>query len=56
MSHTKPKVFIVGVGMTKFYKPKTTDLDYPDLVKEAVTEALGDAGLKYSDIQQATAR
>uniref|UniRef100_A0A915DUP9 Sterol carrier protein 2 n=1 Tax=Ditylenchus dipsaci TaxID=166011 RepID=A0A915DUP9_9BILA len=30
-------------------------LDYPDLVKEAVTEALDDAGLKYENIQQATA-
>ncbi|KAI1712543.1 SCP-2 sterol transfer family domain-containing protein [Ditylenchus destructor] len=51
----KPKVYIVGVGMTKFSKPQSTGLDYPDLVKEAVTEALDDAKLKYENIQQATA-
>uniref|UniRef100_A0A914GYM0 Sterol carrier protein 2 n=1 Tax=Globodera rostochiensis TaxID=31243 RepID=A0A914GYM0_GLORO len=51
----KPKVYIVGVGMTKFYKPKSSGKDYPELVREAVTEALGDAGVKYKQIQQATA-
>jgi len=52
---TKPKVYVVGVGMTKFTKPQSTGQDYPDMVKEAVTTALGDCGLKYTDIQQATA-
>ncbi|KAH7723247.1 non-specific lipid-transfer protein-like isoform 2 [Aphelenchoides avenae] len=51
----KPKVYVVGVGMTKFTKPRSTGLDYPDMVKEAVAEALGDAGLRYQDVQQATA-
>ncbi len=30
------------------------DWDYPDMVKEAVEQALGDAKLKYTDIQQVT--
>uniref|UniRef100_A0A7E4W7G9 Sterol carrier protein 2 n=1 Tax=Panagrellus redivivus TaxID=6233 RepID=A0A7E4W7G9_PANRE len=50
----KPKAYVVGVGMTKFTKPQSTGLDYPDFVKEAVTTALDDCGLKYTDIQQAT--
>jgi sterol carrier protein 2 len=51
---TKPKVYVIGVGMTKFTKPGSTGLDYPDMVKEAVNEALADAKLEYKDIQQAT--
>ncbi|CAI2329488.1 unnamed protein product [Caenorhabditis sp. 36 PRJEB53466] len=51
---TKPKVYIVGVGMTKFCKPGSVNWDYPDMVKEAVNTALEDAGMKYSDVQQAT--
>ena len=35
MSSSKPKVYVVGVGMTKFTKPQSTGLDYPDFVKEA---------------------
>ncbi|KAF8372937.1 hypothetical protein PRIPAC_79366 [Pristionchus pacificus] len=50
---SKPKVFIVGVGMTKFEKPGKRDWDYPDMVKEAVTMALADSKLQYSDVQQA---
>jgi len=26
------KVFVVGVGMTKFEKPGSRDWDYPDMV------------------------
>jgi sterol carrier protein 2 len=52
---TKGKAYVVGVGMTKFTKPQSTGQDYPDMVKEAVAEALSDAGLKYQDVQQATA-
>ncbi|GMR45056.1 hypothetical protein PMAYCL1PPCAC_15251, partial [Pristionchus mayeri] len=47
------KCFVVGVGMTKFEKPGKRDWDYPDMDKEAVTKALDDAKLQYSDIQQA---
>ncbi|WKX96848.1 hypothetical protein Q1695_012920 [Nippostrongylus brasiliensis] len=51
---TKSKVFVVGVGMTKFCKPGSRDWDYPDMVKEAVNLALDDCSLKYTDVQQAT--
>jgi acetyl-CoA acetyltransferase len=47
------KVFIVGVGMTKFEKPFSREWDYPDMVKEAGTKAFEDAGLSIADIQQA---
>jgi acetyl-CoA acetyltransferase len=47
------RVFVVGVGMTKFEKPGVRDWDYPDMAKEAATKALLDAGIKYSDIEQA---
>jgi acetyl-CoA acyltransferase len=46
------KVFVVGVGMTKFEKPGGRDWDYPDMVKEAGTKALTDAGVPYSAIEQ----
>ncbi|GMR39601.1 hypothetical protein PMAYCL1PPCAC_09796, partial [Pristionchus mayeri] len=51
---TKTKVYVIGVGMTKFEKPGKRDWDYPDMVGEAVNKALDDCKLKYSDIQQAT--
>jgi acetyl-CoA acetyltransferase len=47
------KVFVVGVGMTKFEKPGSRDWDYPDMVKEAGTKALEDAGIPYDAIEQA---
>ncbi|KAL9950365.1 hypothetical protein ACROYT_G042853 [Oculina patagonica] len=48
------KVYVVGVGMTKFEKPgRREDFDYPDMAKEAGTKALQDAGLDYSSIDQA---
>jgi acetyl-CoA acetyltransferase len=48
------KVFVVGVGMTKFEKPGARpDWDYPDMVREAVTAALADASLRYDAIEQA---
>jgi sterol carrier protein 2 len=46
-------VFVVGVGMTKFEKPGSKNWDYPDMVKEAGTKALADAGVPYSAIGQA---
>ncbi|CAG9790062.1 unnamed protein product [Diatraea saccharalis] len=46
------KVYVVGVGMTKFVKPGTGG-DYPDYAKVAVLDALKDASVKYEDIQQA---
>uniref|UniRef100_A0A2P2I3S0 Sterol carrier protein 2 n=2 Tax=Hirondellea gigas TaxID=1518452 RepID=A0A2P2I3S0_9CRUS len=48
------KVFVVGVGMTKFEKPgRRENFDYPDMGREAVTKALADCNLPYTAIQQA---
>jgi sterol carrier protein 2 len=47
------KVYVVGVGMTKFEKPGSKDWDYPDMAREAGTKALADAGLAISDVEQA---
>jgi sterol carrier protein 2 len=50
----KSKVYVVGLGMTKFVKPGSIpNWDYPDMVKESVTAALSDAKLQYTDVQQA---
>lgn len=48
------KVYVVGVGMTKFEKPGSRkDFDYPDMAKEAGQKALSDAGVTYDKIEQA---
>ncbi|MFD6453637.1 MULTISPECIES: lipid-transfer protein [unclassified Nocardia] len=47
------KVFVVGVGMTKFEKPGSREWDYPDMAREAGTKALADAGIDYDRVQQA---
>ena len=47
------KVFVIGVGMTKFEKPGSKDWDYPDMAKEAGTKALQDAGIGFDKIEQA---
>jgi len=48
------RVYVCGVGMTKFEKPgKKEDFDYPQMVVEAGTQALDNSGLAYKDIQQA---
>jgi sterol carrier protein 2 len=47
------KAYVVGVGMTKFEKPGSKDWDYPDMAREAGTNALEDAGIAYSEIEQA---
>src|SRR3569832_2797068 len=46
------KVFVVGVGMTKFEKPGSKAWDYPDMEKEAGTRALEDAGISFDTIEQ----
>jgi len=54
MAANRQKVFVIGVGMTKFEKPgRRDDFDYPDMVKESVSGALSDAKLHYNHIQQA---
>lgn len=50
----KTRVYVVGVGMTKFEKPgRRQDVCYPDMAKEAVTKALADAKISYQEVQQA---
>jgi len=46
------KVFVIGVGMTKFEKPGSKAWDYPDMAKEAGTKALEDAGIPYAEVEQ----
>ncbi|MCP9262190.1 Non-specific lipid-transfer protein [Dirofilaria immitis] len=54
-SKQKSKVYVIGIGMTKFVKPGSVpNWDYPDMVKEAVDKALSDAKLQYRDVEQAT--
>ena len=47
------KVYVVGVGMTKFEKPGSRAWDYPDMAKESGTNALRDAGISYENVEQA---
>jgi acetyl-CoA acetyltransferase len=47
------KVYVIGVGMTKFEKPGSKDWDYPDMARESGTKALADAGIDYREIQEA---
>src|SRR2546423_15193032 len=47
------RTFVVGVGMTKFEKPQRREWDYPDMARESGTKALEDAGVDYSQIEQA---
>jgi acetyl-CoA acetyltransferase len=47
------KVFVIGVGMTKFEKPGSKAWDYPDMAKEAGTKALEDAGIGFDKIERA---
>ena len=47
------KVFVVGVGMTKFEKPGAREWDYPDMARESGTKALEDAGIEYGEVEQA---
>ncbi|MBQ7804840.1 beta-ketoacyl synthase N-terminal-like domain-containing protein, partial [Rhodococcus sp. (in: high G+C Gram-positive bacteria)] len=47
------RTFVIGVGMTKFEKIETRDWEYPDMVTEAVSNALTDAGIGYGQIQRA---
>ena len=47
------KVFVIGVGMTKFEKPgRREGWDYPDMARESGTNALADAGVDYADVEQ----
>ncbi len=53
-SKTGERVFVLGVGMTKFEKPGSREgWDYPQMAKESGTRALSDAGISYDEVQQA---
>lgn len=47
------RVFVVGVGMTKFMKPSEDNPDYPIMAKTAVNRALMDAGVDFKIVQAA---
>ncbi|MFI5716247.1 thiolase C-terminal domain-containing protein [Nocardia sp. NPDC051750] len=47
------RVYVAGVGMTKFEKIQSRDWTYPEMVAEAVGQALTDAGIGYDQVQRA---
>ncbi|TXH28525.1 MAG: lipid-transfer protein, partial [Mycobacterium sp.] len=53
------KVYVIGVGMTKFEKPGArlnpdgSPWDYPDMARESGSKALLDAGIDYREVQEA---
>jgi acetyl-CoA acyltransferase len=49
------RVFVAGVGMTKFAKPGSHDHDYPELAQLAVQRAFADCELTYADVEQVCA-
>ncbi|XP_056629937.1 sterol carrier protein 2 [Diorhabda sublineata] len=49
------RVFVIGVGMTKFEKPGRRNDDYPEWGKEAIISALDDAKVNMKEVQLATA-
>jgi len=53
-SNTPRRVFIIGVGMTKFEKPGL-EWDYPDMARIAGKRALTDACIPYEVVDQAVA-
>ncbi|MFI0963738.1 lipid-transfer protein [Streptomyces sp. NPDC021080] len=46
------RTYVAGVGMTRFEKPETREWQYWDMVREAGTDALADAGISYTDVEQ----
>jgi len=49
------RVFIIGVGMSRFCKPGKADGDYPEFAKQAGERALQDACIEYGKVDQAVA-
>jgi acetyl-CoA acetyltransferase len=47
--------FVIGVGVTDFVKPDSRDWEFPDMVREAVGEALGDASVGFDQVERAAA-
>lgn len=50
----RPNVYVVGVGLTKFIKPRGL-VDYPELGFEAGVKAMLDAGINFDDVDQGIA-
>ncbi|KAL1929518.1 hypothetical protein VTP01DRAFT_1656 [Rhizomucor pusillus] len=46
------KVYVIGVGMSKFIKPRG-EVDYPEFGLEAAVKALNDANITYDEVQYA---
>jgi sterol carrier protein 2 len=44
------KVYVIGVGMSKFIKPRG-EIDYPEFGLEAAVKALNDAGISYDQVE-----
>lgn len=54
MNRAFNRVFVIGVGMTKFEKPgRRENFDYPDMAKEATLNAMKDAGISYKEFEHA---
>lgn len=53
MEAKKERVFVVGVGMTKFMKPSENNPDYPQMAKQAVNRALRDCGINFKAVEMA---
>jgi sterol carrier protein 2 len=53
MDKGQQRVFVVGVGMTKFLKPHEDNPDYPIMAKQAVSRALRDANLSFKTVEVA---
>lgn len=54
MAVSKARVFVIGVGMTKFEKPgRREGWDYPDMARESGTAALTDAGIDFDQVEEA---
>lgn len=47
------RVFVIGVGMTKFKKPGAADWDYLDMAREAGKAALANASVDYRRVESA---
>lgn len=45
------RVFVVGNGLTKFYRPGKHKLDYHELSEIAIRRALRDAGIEFGAVQ-----
>ena len=46
------EVYVIGVGMTPFRKPGSEEPTYVDMVRDAGTAALADAGIEYGAVEQ----